>query len=168
MKTLILFFLFIGSISAQNTLPNITLKDLFGNSINLSEIDNDGKPFIINFWSTWCSPCKRELNTINEVYEEWVEETGVKLYAVTIDDQRTVDRVKPYVNSSDWKFEILYDTNGDLKRALGVNSVPFTFLLDGNCNIVWKHNNYNQGDEEELHNQIKKLTNEKNNKTNRN
>jgi hypothetical protein len=64
------------------------------------------------------------------------------------------------------KFEILYDTNGDLKRALGVNSVPFTFLLDGNCNIVWKHNNYNQGDEEELYNQIKKLTNE-NSKINR-
>lgn len=51
MKTLILFFLFIGSISAQNTLPNITLKDLFGNSINLSEIDNNGKPFIINFYT---------------------------------------------------------------------------------------------------------------------
>jgi cytochrome c biogenesis protein CcmG/thiol:disulfide interchange protein DsbE len=97
---------------------------------------------------------------------EWVKETGVKIYAISIDNQRTVDRVKPYVNASDWKFEILYDTNGDLKRALGVNSVPFTFLLDGNCNILWKHNNYNQGDEEELYNQIKKLTNE-NSKINR-
>jgi thiol-disulfide isomerase/thioredoxin len=155
---LLTFFLCLSLISfAQEKLPNVELKDIKGNIVNLSEITNDGKPFVINFWATWCAPCKRELNTISELYTDWQNDTGVKIYAISIDDQRTVDKVKPYVNASGWEYEVLLDTNGDLKRALGVNNVPFTFLVDGKGNIVWKHNNYNPGDEEELYKQIEKL-----------
>jgi cytochrome c biogenesis protein CcmG/thiol:disulfide interchange protein DsbE len=155
---LLTFFLFLSLLSfAQEKLPNVILKDINGKSVNLSEITNDGKPFVINFWATWCAPCKRELNTINELYEDWQKDTGVKIYAISIDDQRTVDKVKPYVSAQGWEYEVLLDTNGDLKRALGVNNVPFTFLVDGKGNIVWKHNNYNPGDEDELYEQIEKL-----------
>jgi len=155
---LLTFFLFLSLLSfAQEKLPNVVLKDINGKSVNLSEITNDGKPFVINFWATWCAPCKRELNTISDLYEDWQKDTGVKIYAISIDDQRTVDKVKPYVSAQGWEYEVLLDTNGDLKRALGVNNVPFTFLVDGKGNIVWKHNNYNPGDEEELYEQIEKL-----------
>jgi thiol-disulfide isomerase/thioredoxin len=155
---LLTFFLFLSLLSfAQEKLPNVVLKDINGKSVNLSEITNDGKPFVINFWATWCAPCKRELNTISELYTDWQNDTGVKIYAISIDDQRTVDKVKPYVSAQGWEYEVLLDTNGDLKRALGVNNVPFTFLVDGKGNIVWKHNNYNPGDEEELYEQIEKL-----------
>ncbi len=160
MKTLIAFAAFIlvfSGLFAQDKLPNVVLKDMAGNSVNLSELSNDGNPIVINFWATWCAPCKRELNAISELYDDWVEETGVKIYAVSVDDQRTVDRVKPYINSSGWEYTILLDTNADLKRAMGVNNVPFTFLIDGEGKIVWKHNNYNPGDENELYKQILKL-----------
>jgi cytochrome c biogenesis protein CcmG, thiol:disulfide interchange protein DsbE len=160
MKSLYLltFFLFLSIVTfAQEKLPNVVLKDMNGNAVNLSEITNEGKPFVINFWATWCAPCKRELNTISDLYEDWQTETGVKIYAISIDDQRTVDKVKPYVNAQGWEYEVLLDTNGDLKRALGVNNVPFTFLVDGKGNIVWKHNNYNPGDEHELYEKIQKL-----------
>jgi len=163
MKTVNLFILFIlfSSLSfAQDKLPNVVLKDMDGNSVNLSELSNNGKPIIINFWATWCAPCKRELNTISEMYEDWQEETGVKLYAISIDDQRTVDRVKTYANASNWEYTVLLDTNSDLKRAMGVNNVPFTFLVDGKGNIVYKHNNYNPGDEEDLYKKIVKLASE--------
>jgi cytochrome c biogenesis protein CcmG/thiol:disulfide interchange protein DsbE len=163
MKTVNLFILFIllSSLSfAQEKLPNVVLKDMDGNSVNLSELSNNGKPIIINFWATWCAPCKRELNTISEMYEDWQEETGVKLYAVSIDDQRTVDRVKTYANANNWEYTVLLDTNSDLKRAMGVNNVPFTFLVDGKGNIVYKHNNYNPGDEEDLYKKIVKLASE--------
>jgi cytochrome c biogenesis protein CcmG/thiol:disulfide interchange protein DsbE len=163
MKTVNLFILFIlfSSLSfAQEKLPNVVLKDMDGNSVNLSELSNNGKPIIINFWATWCAPCKRELNTISEMYEDWQEETGVKLYAISIDDQRTVDRVKTYANASNWEYTVLLDTNSDLKRAMGVNNVPFTFLVDGKGNIVYKHNNYNPGDEEDLYKKIVKLASE--------
>jgi len=154
----LLSFLLISFLSvAQDKLPNIVLKDMNGKSVNLSQLTNNGKPIVINFWATWCGPCKRELEAIHEVYESWVEETGVTLYAVSIDDQRNVDKVKPYANAQQWAFEVLLDTNGDLKRAMGVNNVPFTFLVDGQGKIVWKHNNYNPGDEEELLHKIKEL-----------
>ena len=161
MKTICVLFTFLlmTVVSfAQEKLPNVTLKDINGNAVNLSELSNNGKPIVINFWATWCAPCKRELNSINDLYEDWVEETGVKIYAISIDDQRTVDKVKPYVNASGWEYEILLDTNSELKRALGVNNVPFTLLLDGNGNVVWKHNNYNPGDENELYEKIVKLS----------
>jgi cytochrome c biogenesis protein CcmG/thiol:disulfide interchange protein DsbE len=155
----LLIFLLFSSLSsfAQEKLPNIVLKDINGNSINLSEITNQGKPIVINFWATWCSPSKRNLNTLNELYLDWQNETGVKIYAISIDDPRTVDKVKPYVNASGWEYEVLIDTTGELKRALGVNSVPYIFLVDGKGNIVWKYNRYNPGDEDILYEQIEKL-----------
>lgn len=138
--------------------PSINLKDLDGNTINTAEIKNNGKPIIINFWATWCTPCKRELNTIAEVYEDWVDETGVKLVAVSVDNQRSVSKVKPYVDGVGWEYDILLDPNGEFSRALGVNNPPMTFLVDGEGNIVWSHNNYSPGDEDELYEELLKLT----------
>jgi len=137
-----------------NSLPNVELKTLDGQIINTSEITNDGKPIVISFWATWCSPCKRELNNINDVYEDWVDETGVRVIAVSIDDARQVYKVAPYVNGKAWEFDVLLDTNGDFKRAMNVNNVPFTILLDGNGNVVYEHNNYAEGDEDELYDLI--------------
>lgn len=153
---IILLMVNFNSVFSQDILPNISLKDIEGKVVNISEIDSDQGPVIINFWATWCAPCKRELNSINEVYQDWVKETGVKLYSISIDDQRTVDRVKPYVLANDWQFEVLLDTNGDLKRAMSVNNVPFTFVIYKN-RVVWSHNNYNPGDEEELYLKLKEI-----------
>lgn len=155
----LLFLFTVGFLYAQNSLPSVVLKTLDGQAVNMSEISNDGKPIIVNFWATWCSPCKRELNNINDVYDEWVEETGVKLIAISIDDARQVYKVAPYVEGVAWEYEILLDVNGDFKRAMNVNTVPFTFLLDGEGNIVYKHNNYAEGDEDELYQKVLELVN---------
>ena len=101
-------------------LPSVTLKDMAGNSINTAAVSNDGKPIVVNFWATWCKPCKQELNTIADEYDDWREETGVKLVAVSVDDQKTTKSVEPYVNASGWEYDVWLDVNGDFKRALGV------------------------------------------------
>lgn len=142
---------------SNRTVPTVQLFDVDGKSINTSDISNNGQPVIINFWATWCSPCKRELNAIHDEYVDWQEETGVKLIAVSVDDERTKNRVKPYVDASGWEYDIWMDPNGDFKRAMGVNNVPHTFLIDGNGKIVYTHNNYSPGDEHELYEQVKKL-----------
>jgi cytochrome c biogenesis protein CcmG/thiol:disulfide interchange protein DsbE len=139
-------------------LPNINLKDVNGVTKNLSKFSNNGNPIIISFWATWCKPCKAELNTIAEEYDDWTDETGVKLIAVSIDDARSRTRVEPYINAQGWEYLVLLDPNGDLKRAMNVNNVPHTFLVDGNGKIVWDHNNYSPGDEEELYEELVKIS----------
>ena len=134
--------------------PSVNIKDMEGNSLNFSKISNNGKPMIISFWATWCKPCKAELNTIAEEYDDWVDETGVKLVAVSIDDARSSSRVEPYVNAQGWEYLVLMDPNSDLRRAMGVNNVPHTFLVNGAGKIVWDHNNYSPGDEEELYEKL--------------
>jgi peroxiredoxin len=160
-KSLILIFtvllVSLNTIAQSKKLPNVKLKDLSGKSVEMSQLKNDGNPIIISFWATWCKPCKVELNTIAEDYDDWVDETGVKLVAISIDDARSSTRVEPYVNAQGWDYSVLLDPNGDFKRAMNVNNVPHTFLVDGNGNVVWDHNNYSPGDEKELYNEVLKL-----------
>lgn len=137
--------------------PSADVKSLEGKVVNSSDFSNDGKPFIINFWATWCSPCKLELNTIADVYDDWVEETGVKLIAVSIDDARNTHKVKPYVNSKSWEYEVYIDENQDLMRAMNVTNPPHTVLVNGKGEIVYEHNGYSPGDEEELISKVREL-----------
>jgi cytochrome c biogenesis protein CcmG/thiol:disulfide interchange protein DsbE len=146
------------SIAQKSTLPSVNVKTLDGSNINITTIENDGNPIVISFWATWCKPCKKELNTIAENYEDWQDETGVKLVAISIDDTRSMAKVAPYVNASDWDYEVYLDPNGDLKRAMGVSTVPHTFLLNSKKEIVWQHKGYVDGDEDELLEQIEKLS----------
>lgn len=134
--------------------PAADVKDLEGNIVSSGDFENDGKPVVVSFWATWCKPCILELQTILDEYEDWQEETGVKLIAVSIDDARNAAKVAPFINGKDWPYEVYIDSNQDLKRALSVNNVPATFLLNGKKEIVWQHNSYSPGDEEELYDQI--------------
>jgi thiol-disulfide isomerase/thioredoxin len=152
-----IFFCTSLALAQEKSLPNIDVKTLQGKTINIQDIKNDGNPMVISFWATWCKPCKKELNTIAEVYDDWQEETGVKLIAISIDDTRSMSKVAPYVNSSDWDYEVYLDSNSDLKRAMGVSTVPHTFLINGEGKIVWNHKGYIDGDEEELYEQIQHL-----------
>jgi peroxiredoxin len=146
-----------ASMGGRAKIPSVKLKDIDGNSVNTAELSNDGNPMVISFWATWCAPCKKELNAIHEVYEDWQDDTGVKVIAVSIDDARSATRVKPYVDAQGWEFEVLMDTNGDFKRSLNVNNVPQTFLVDGNGDIVWTHSGYSPGDEDELLEEIENI-----------
>ena len=145
------------SIAQNRTLPSVDVETLDGSSINITALENKGKPIVISFWFLQCKPCIKELNAIAEVYEEWQIETGVKLVAVSIDNARSKAKVAPYVNASDWDYEVYLDPNGDLKRAMGVNMAPHTFLLNSKKEIIWQHKGYIDGDEDELFEQIKKL-----------
>jgi len=69
-------------VTVMKKLPSVNIKTLEGQSFNTSQIQNDGKPILISFWALWCKPCKKEMEAYNENYEDWQEETGVKIYAV--------------------------------------------------------------------------------------
>lgn len=142
---------------ANSELPAVTLKNISGKTINTSELSNDGKPIIISFFATWCKPCNRELSAISEVYEDWQDETGVKLIAVSIDQAQNINKVKPLVDGNGWPYEVLLDPNSDFKRALGVQMIPFVLIVDGKGKIVYKHNGYTEGAENELIEKVREL-----------
>ena len=151
-----LFFILLN-INAQ--LPSVTLKDMNGKTVKTDTLSNDGRPIIIDFFATWCKPCNRELTAISEVYEDWQAETGVKLIAVSIDVAQNINKVRPLVEQHNWPYEVLLDPNSDFKRALGIQMLPYVLIVDGSGNIVYKHNGYTDGDEEELIEKVRELVN---------
>jgi peroxiredoxin len=160
MKTLItlLFTLFITSLSfSQDVLPSMQIKSLDGQSIQLEDISKNDQLVVVSLWATWCVPCKNELDAISEVYDYWIDETNVKLYAISVDDSRTVKRVKPLVSGKGWDYEILLDTNSDLKRQLNAPTIPLTLLVKNN-KILYRHSGYTPGAEDELYKKIKEFS----------
>ena len=149
------------NLEAQFKLPEVNIQTVDGKPFNTKDITNDGKPIIITFWATWCKPCMKEHDAINDVYEEWIDETGVKLFAISIDNARSSKRVLPTVNGKGWEFEVLLDPNGDFKRAMNVNIPPHTFIVNGDGEVVWQHVGYLEGDEIEYIETVEKLIAEK-------
>lgn len=145
----------VGASYAQ--LPAIKLKSIDGREVSTDTLNNNGKPFIISFFATWCKPCNRELNAIHEVYEDWVEETGVKIYAISIDEAQNVQRVKPLVDGYGWEYEVLLDPNSDFRRAMGVPLIPHVFVIDGNGKVALNRGGYTEGGEEHLIEVVREL-----------
>ena len=143
--------------AAHAQLPAVVLKDLSGRQVRTDTLQNQGRPFIIDFFATWCKPCNRELDAISEVYDDWREETGVKIIAVSIDQAQNTGKVKPLVDNHGWDYDVLLDPNGDLKRALGIQMIPYVLIVDGEGQIVYKHNGYTDGAETELIEKVREL-----------
>ncbi|MBD5195741.1 MAG: TlpA family protein disulfide reductase [Bacteroidales bacterium] len=154
---LTLFVVLLTSLVSEAQLPSVPLKDLSGKPVDSATLSNDGQPFIISFWATWCKPCIRELNAIHDNYEDWVEETGVKVYAISIDEAQNATRVKPLADSKGWDYDILLDQSGEFARAMGCQNPPHIVVIDGNGKIIESHSGYTEGSEEHLIDLIRQL-----------
>jgi len=158
MKKILLFICILFSITvfSQKGIPNVKLKDLEGKTIDIGEFNKSDKPIIISFWATWCGPCLKELGAIADDYAQWQKETGVELIAVSIDDAKTIKKVKPLVAGKGWNYKVLLDENGALRRAMNVVNVPHTFIVYKG-RLVSEHTSYVPGVEKKLFKQIKEL-----------
>lgn len=146
-----------GVVATYAQLPSVTLKDINGKTVDTAKLQNDGKPFIISFFATWCKPCNRELKAISEVYADWQDETGVKVIAVSIDQAQNIAKVKPLVDGYGWEYEVLLDPNSDFKRAMGVNMIPAVFIIDGDGKIAESRSGYTDGSESHLIDKVREL-----------
>ena len=153
-----ILFLSIVSVSAQKVIPAAELKTLKGKKVNLTDYIEEGKVTIINFWATWCGPCKKELDALAPIYPEWEEKYGVKFLAVTVDDSRGFPKVKPMVKEKDWPYIVLSDVNQEMMRKLNFFRIPQMYIVDGDGAIKHSITGYIPGSEADLESKIAALS----------
>ena len=136
--------------TAEAQLPSVLLKNTEGKTIDTAELNNDGKPFVISFFATWCKPCNRELKAISEQYADWQDETGMKVVAISIDQAQNINKVKPMVDAEGWEYEVLLDPNIDFRLALGIQMIPHVLIIDGEGKIVESRSGYTEGAENHI------------------
>lgn len=160
MKKIVLFLLVIVTAifaeeTKHNAAPDFVLPDMDGQNYRLSE--NFGKgPIVINFWATWCIPCREEMKELKKVYKKY-EKDGLEILAISIDDPKTVSRVKNFIKSRKYPFKVLLDTNSEVLRLFQAKTSPYTALLDIEGRVVFTHSGYRKGDVKLLEEEIKNL-----------
>lgn len=162
MITVILILIFSAILTAQENsareikkAQNFILEDLDGDFVELYDITGNG-PILLSFWATWCKPCVEEMKELNKIYKEYKSE-GFNLIAISIDSEKNVARVKPFIKAKNYDFTVLLDTNSEVARIYYAQVVPYTVLLDENGSIVYSHLGYKKGDEKEIEKLIKSL-----------
>lgn len=145
------------TLSAQKAMPDVTVKALDGKTVRMKDITGKGKITVISFWATWCSPCKRELDAMTDLYPAWKQKYGAEVLAISTDNPRQLPKVGPMVAAQGWPYVILTDATAQLKNALNFQAIPHTLLVDKQGNIVYEHTGYLPGDELELEKKIARL-----------
>lgn len=146
-----------SSFIVEKSFPQVELKDLKGNKVKTESFITNKKITVVSFFATWCKPCQLEMDNISEIYEDWVADYDVEMIAISVDNARSTAKLNALVKSKDWPFEILVDDRQQIQNILGFQTIPQTFLLDENGNIVYEHNGYKSGDEVELEDHIAEL-----------
>lgn len=114
--------------------PNFTVYDLNGNEVNLS--DFFGKPIIVNFWASWCGPCKMEMPDFNEAYQLLNEDITFLMVNMTDGSRETVDIASSFIEESGYTFPIYYDTSYSAAITYSVSSLPTTYFIDADGNLI--------------------------------
>ena len=133
-------------------IPSVELKDANGKTVTTTSLVNHKTPFAITFWASWCRPCQMELEALTDSSVDWKE--PVRIYAICVDDSRSISRAKALAASSDGPVTVLYDTNAKFAQIMDVSSIPHVFVFDKNGKRIYSHNGFIPGDE---HNLVKKL-----------
>ena len=152
------FFMSLTAFGQKGLFPtNATVYDLQGKRVELAEFVKNGKPTLISFWATWCKPCKLELSNMAELYPKWQEKYDLEIVAISTDNARTLPKVKTIVSQKRWEYTILNHPGNELQSTLNFMTIPETFLLDGEGNILYRHSGYVSGDEYELEEKLEEF-----------
>ncbi len=160
-KSTILFaalLILASSFTIAKVFPKVELKDLKGNKVKTESFIENKKVTVVSFFATWCKPCQLEMDNISEIYEDWQADYDVEMIAISVDNARGTAKLNSLVKSKDWPFEILVDDKQQIQNILGFQTIPQTFLLDAEGNIIYEHNGYKSGDEIELEDHIAEIT----------
>lgn len=138
-----------------NAAPEFTLVDLDGKNVSLSEKLKTG-PVLLDFWALWCKPCLKSLPVTEQIKKDYAAR-GLSVIAVNTDSPRTNAKVKPYVKSNGFTFDVLLDPNNSLQRLYRFYRIPQLFLVSQDGKIAYSHLGYVPGAEKEVIAAIDKL-----------
>ena len=155
---LLIIILFIGVAAGtedKKRARDFTLRDLNGKNYILSE--NIGKgPIIINFWATWCLPCYDEMKELKKLYNRY-SNINLQILSVSIDDVKTISKVKITVRANKYPFKVLLDSNQSVYKNYQLSGIPHLFLIDKNGVIIYSHKGYKKGDEKILEEKLQAM-----------
>jgi len=138
-------------------MPNVNLNDFEGKSVNIREYTTKNHFKLVSLWATWCGPCRVELNALKKVRQEWADQYGLEIIAITLDNNRNVERAKTMAKSKNWDYTFFHDNSGELGAQLGIRGIPFSMLIDQNGNIISTTEGYYQGYEKKIESKLKEL-----------
>jgi cytochrome c biogenesis protein CcmG/thiol:disulfide interchange protein DsbE len=142
---------------AQSELPSVKIKALSGKDIAFDTLLARGDTAtVVSFWATWCLPCITELEAINDDLPALKKTMSFKIVAISVDDARTTAKVRSFAAGKGWDFDFYTDANGDLKRALNINDIPYVMIIKKG-KVVYQHTGYVPGNEDELFDKLKSL-----------
>jgi peroxiredoxin len=132
--------------------PNFTLKSSADKNVKLSELR--GQVVMINFWATWCAPCRQEMPLLNRIYEQY-RKSGFVLLGVNIDDKP--ETAKALAQQLGISFPVLFDTDKQVSQRYDVDAMPSTVLIDRSGKVRYIHRGYRSGYEERYTSQVREL-----------
>lgn len=118
----------------KNTAPDFTVVDYNGKQTKLS--DKKGNPVVVNFWASWCGPCKSEFPAFEDAYNKYGNDVEFMMINLTDGYQETISSAKSFIDEQNYTFPVYYDTTMSASNAYGVFSIPKTLFIDKNGNIV--------------------------------
>ncbi|MCF7796351.1 MAG: TlpA family protein disulfide reductase [Lentisphaeria bacterium] len=148
LRTISLLLFLTTGWAAEQSFPSAGLKDLTGSRVEMQSV-MEGKLTLVNFWATYCVPCRKEMKILDKLNTKFADQ-GFQVIGVAIDNPKTAGRVRGLVRSKNLRYTILLDTDQSLYRTFNTNAMPYSVLVDPRGNIVWQHTGYVPGDEIEL------------------
>ena len=150
---------FIANVSAAKEMnevaPDFTLKSLSGKNLKLSEYA--GNVVLLNFWASWCAPCRLEMPLLNDLHNKY-EKLGFVVLGVNVEEQ--TDKARSYIADRPVDFPILFDDTNSVSKKYNVIAMPTTVMIDRNGNMRYLHQGYKPGDEKKYKKMVKKLVRE--------
>lgn len=135
--------------------PDFTLKSLGGKNLKLSEYAGD--VVMLNFWASWCGPCRKEMPLLNDLHKKY-ESLGFVILGVNVEQELKL--AKSFLKETPVSFPIVFDSSNQVSQAYDVIAMPTTVMIDRNGKVRYLHKGYKAGDEKKYRKMVKKLIRE--------